>query len=283
MKDFSVEQMWTLSKSFLFTYGIKILIAIVIIIVGRIAIKIVRGILNRMFKRLKVEPTLAAFGTNITSGLLHVFVVIAALGELGVETTSFVAIIGAAGLAVGFALQGSLASFAAGVLIIVLKPFKIGDYINAGGESGTVTDIGIFAMTLNTPDNKVIIIPNTEVMGGSITNYSKEARRRIDLVIGIGYDDDIRKAEQIFKSILDNEERVLKDPAYTIGVLELGDNSVNFAVRPWVATSDYWPTYFDLMRKIKLTLDANGISIPYPQRDVHIHYPETEEKEAVAE
>ncbi len=266
-------------KTFLITYGVKLLIALVIVIVGRIAIKIIRNILKKMFTKLKVEDTLSAFLINIVSGLLHAFLVIAVLGQIGIDTTSFVAIIGAAGLAVGFALQGSLASFAAGVLIILLKPFKLGDFITAGGESGTVVDISIFSTRLNTPDNKAVIVPNTDIMGGSITNYSRENRRRIDLVIGVGYDDDLKKVEAIFKKILDADERILKDPAYTIGVLELGDNSVNFAVRPWVATSDYWPTYFDLMRKIKLTLDANGVSIPYPQRDVHVHYPEKDAKQ----
>ncbi len=266
-------------KSFLFAYGIKLLIALVIIIVGRIAIKIVRGIMKRIFTRMKVDTTLSAFGVNIIAGLMHAFIIIAALGEIGVETSSLVAIIGAASLAVGFALQGSLGNFAAGVLIIILKPFKIGDYVCAGGESGAVSDISIFTTSFTTPDNKVVMIPNTAIMGSAITNYTKENRRRIDLVIGIGYDDNIRKAEQVFKHILDNEPRILKDPAYTIGILELGDNSVNFAVRPWVETADYWPTYFDLMKNIKLHLDANGISIPYPQRDVHLYYPKQDEEE----
>ncbi len=287
MGNFNFQQWIQAVKIFLINYGLKLLIALVIVIVGRLAIKIIRNILKKMFTKMKVEETLSAFLINIVSGLLHAFLVIAVLGQIGVDTTSFVAIIGAAGLAVGFALQGSLASFAAGVLIILLKPFKLGDFITAGGESGTVTDISIFSTRLNTPDNKVVIVPNTDIMGGSITNYSRENQRRIDLVIGVGYDDDLRRVEEIFKQILDAEPRVLKDPAYTIGVLELGDNSVNFAVRPWVKTSDYWPTYFDLMKKIKLTLDANGVSIPYPQRDVHVHYAnscennETENENAV--
>ncbi len=268
-------------KTFLIAYGFKLLLALVIIIVGRIAIKIVRKIVQHMFNRIKVDSTLSTFGLNIIAGIMHAFIIIAALGQIGVETSSLVAIVGAAGLAVGFALQGSLGNFASGVLIIVLKPFRLGDYVAAGGESGTVSDISIFTTTFTTPDNKIIILPNTAIMSSSITNYTKADHRRIDLVVGIGYDDDIRKAEQVFKNILENEPRVLKEPAYTIGVLELGDNSVNFAVRPWVATADYWPTYFDLMKNIKLQLDANGISIPYPQRDVHLHYPEqnTEETE----
>lgn len=269
--NINFQDIWTTTRGILLNYGLKILLALVILIVGRWVIKLIIRSLRKFFKKRNVEPTLTSFGLNIIYGTLMAFVIIAALGQVGIQTTSFVAILGAAGLAVGFALQGSLASFAAGVLIIILRPFKIGDFIEAGGATGTVKDIGIFSSTLKTPDNKIIIVPNTNIMGGNITNYNFEDKRRIDLVIGVGYDDDIRQVEQLLKSILESEERILPEPASTIGVLELADSSVNFAVRPWVNTSDYWPVYFDLLKNIKLTLDANGITIPYPQQDVYLH------------
>ncbi len=269
--NINFQDIWTTTRGIVLNYGLKILLALVILIVGRWVIKLIIRSLRKFFKKRNVEPTLTSFGLNIIYGTLMAFVIIAALGQVGIQTTSFVAILGAAGLAVGFALQGSLASFAAGVLIIILRPFKIGDFIEAGGATGTVKDIGIFSSTLKTPDNKIIIVPNTNIMGGNITNYNFEDKRRIDLVIGVGYDDDIRQVEQLLKSILESEERILPEPASTIGVLELADSSVNFAVRPWVNTSDYWPVYFDLLKNIKLTLDANGITIPYPQQDVYLH------------
>lgn len=201
---------------------------------------------------------------------LLTFIIIAALATLGVQTTSFIAVIGAAGLAIGFALQGSLSNFAAGVMIIIFRPFKVGDYVEVGGASGTVEAIHIFSTIVNTPDNKKIIIPNSRVSGDTITNYSANDIRRVDLVVGVSYGDDIRKAKQILEKILSEEQRILKDPPFTIGVMELGDSSVNFAVRPWVKTSDYWAVYFDLTERVKTTFDENGISIPFPQRDIHL-------------
>ncbi|PIE97732.1 MAG: mechanosensitive ion channel protein [Treponema sp.] len=273
MNEFLLK-LWDTVKTTGPSLGLKVLYAVLTFIVGWIVIKVLMGFIKKAFKRLKFDQTLGSFLINILSVLLKVFLAVVILGQLGVETTSFVAILGAAGLAVGFALQGSLASFASGVLIIILKPFVIGDYVAAGGVDGTVFDIGIFATKFKTVDNKVVIVPNTSVMNSSIINYSKEKQRRIDLVIGVGYDDDIRQVEAVLKSILNRDSRILKDPAPTVGVLELADNSVNFAVRPWVATSDYWPTYFDLMKEIKITLDQNGITIPYPQRDVHLYHAE---------
>lgn len=201
---------------------------------------------------------------------LLTFIIIAALATLGVQTTSFIAVIGAAGLAIGFALQGSLSNFAAGVMIIIFRPFKVGDYVEVGGASGTVEAIHIFSTIVNTPDNKKIIIPNSRVSGDTITNYSANDIRRVDLVVGVSYGDDIRKAKQILEKILSEEQRILKDPPFTIGVMELADSSVNFAVRPWVKTSDYWAVYFDLTERVKTTFDENGISIPFPQRDIHL-------------
>jgi small conductance mechanosensitive channel len=189
---------------------------------------------------------------------------------VGIETTSFIAILGAAGLAIGLALQGSLSNFASGVLIIMLRPFKSGDYIEAAGKSGSVEKIEIFATELRTPDNKVVIVPNSSIMSGAITNYSREATRRIDLVIGVDYDADLKQAKQVLQSVLEADDRILKDPAYTVAVSELADSSVNFVVRPWVKTPDYWAVYFDLMENIKLALDEANINIPYPQMDVHV-------------
>jgi small conductance mechanosensitive channel len=202
---------------------------------------------------------------------LLAFVIIAALGQLGIQTTSFIAILGAAGLAIGLALQGSLSNFSAGVLMIIFRPFKQGDFIEGAGVAGIVEEVHIFNTVLRTGDNKTIIIPNDALMGGNIINYSTQPTRRLDLVVGIGYDDDIKKAKNILNELMANDERILKDPAPTLGLLELADSSVNFAVRPWVNSSDYWGVHFDLLESIKLRFDAEGISIPYPQQDVHLH------------
>ena len=250
--------------------GFNILSAIVILILGRIFVGILNGVIRRILIRNKTDETLAKFLLSLTKIALMTFVVIAAISALGVQTTSFVAVIGAAGLAVGFALQGSLANFASGVMLIIFRPFKAGDYVEAGGSSGTVESIQIFSTTLNTPDNRKVIVPNGKVTGDSIVNYSAMEKRRIDFVFGIGYDDDIKKAKGMLEKILSGDERILKDPAPTVAVLELGDSSINFAVRPWVKTSDYWSVYFAVTEKVKLTFDREGISIPFPQRDVHL-------------
>jgi small conductance mechanosensitive channel len=252
-------------------YGLKIVAAIVIFIVGRWVAKALRRLAVRMMTRAKVEETLVSFVGNLTYVGLLVFVIIAALNQLGVQTTSFIAIIGAAGLAIGLALQGSLANFAAGVLMIIFRPFKVGDYIEAAGVAGVVEEIEIFTTQLRTPDNKTIIIPNAGITGGNITNYSAKDTRRVDMVIGVGYGDDLIQVREILEDILAKDDRVLDDPAPTIAVLELGDSSVNFAVRPWVNTADYWGAYFDLTETVKKRFDEEGISIPFPQRDVHLY------------
>ncbi len=198
------------------------------------------------------------------------FVAIAALSRLGVETTSLVAVIGAAGLAVGLALQGSLSNFAAGVLLIIFKPFRVGDFVEVAGAKGMVQEIQIFTTVLHSPDNVRIIIPNSQVTGANIINYTANDRRRVDLVIGISYGDDIAKAKQVITSVLLSDKRVMRDPAPVVAVLGLGDSSVNIAVRPWVKADDYWPTYFDLTENIKVSLEQNGLTIPFPQRDIHI-------------
>ena len=251
-------------------YALDIAIAIIIVVLGIIVVKGIRSLFGKVLKKRGVDETLSRFMSNIVYALLMAVVFIAAIGQLGVDTTSLVAIVGAAGLAVGLALQGSLANFASGIMIMVFKPFVTGHYISAGGESGTVEEVNVFQTILRSPDNKRIVLPNGQVIGGSITNYTVEERRRIDFVFGIGYDDDIRKAKEIMTEVITSDERVLKDPAPTIGVLELADSSVNFAVRPWVKTADYWSVYWDIMERMKLRLDEEGISIPFPQRDVHL-------------
>ncbi|MBN2321156.1 MAG: mechanosensitive ion channel [Acidobacteria bacterium] len=265
-----MEKVWNTVQ----TSGFNIIAAVVILIVGRILVGIIAGVIQRQMVKRKAEDTLTKFLVSLTRIGLMTFVVIAAIRQLGVETNSFVAIIGAAGLAVGFALQGTLANFAAGVMLIIFKPFKVGDYVEGGGSAGTVDAVQIFNTIFKTPDNKKVIIPNSKLTGDNITNYSAMEQRRIDMVFGIGYDDDIKKAKATLERIIGEDERILKDPAPTVAVSELGDSSINFVVRPWVKTADYWAVYFDVTEKVKLTFDAEGISIPFPQRDIHMYQEE---------
>jgi len=218
----------------------------------------------------KMDETLISFLGNGVYMVLMVCVVLAALDFIGIKTTGFIAILGAAGLAVGLALQGSLANFASGVLIIMFRPFKKGDAVDGGGVFGIVEEITILTTVLRSPDNKSIIVANSQVMGGAITNFSTKPTRRVDLVIGCGYDDDLKKVRSVLEEILDNDERILKDPAYTIGLSELGDSSVNFVVRPWVNAADYWGVNFDTQESVFNRFGEEGISIPYPQTDVHL-------------
>jgi len=252
-------------------WGPSVIAAIVTLVLGWIIAGILTGMARRIMRRAKLEETLVGFSCNIIKTGLLALVVITAIQKLGVPTTSFVAVIGAAGLAVGFALQGSLANFAAGVMLIIFRPFKVGDFIEAGGTSGIVEEIAVFATTMRTGDNKRIIVPNSSITDGNITNYSANATRRVDMVFGIGYDDDIKAAKEVLQGLLDADERVLKDPAPTIAVSELADSSVNFVVRPWVNSADYWAVMFDMTEKVKLAFDEKGISIPFPQTDVHLH------------
>lgn len=258
-------------QTFAAFYGIKIIAAMVIFVVGRWVARALRNATKKMMAKGNVDETLISFVGNLTYIALLAFVIIASLNQLGIQTTSFIAVIGAAGLAIGLALQGSLANFAAGVLMIIFRPFKAGDYIEGAGVAGTVEEIQIFATQLKTPDNKTIIVPNAKMMGDNITNYSAKDTRRVDMVIGVGYGDDLKKVREILEDILAKDDRFLEDPAPTIGVLELGDNSVNFAVRPWVKKEDYWGAYFDVTETVKRRFDEEGISIPYPQRDVHLY------------
>jgi len=259
------------SKELIAQYGMRVVGAIAILVLGWIAARAVRSLVRSALKKGRVDAALGSFASSLTYVALMAFVVIASLGQLGVQTTSFIAVIGAAGLAVGLALQGSLANFAAGVLIIIFKPFRVGDYVEGGGVAGVVEEISIFTTEMKSPDNKKIIVPNGKMMADNIVNYTAKDMRRIDLVAGVSYKDDLDKVRMVLRNILDSDERVLKDPAPTIGVLELGESSVNFAVRPWVKTQDYWDVYFATQEKIKKQFDAQGISIPFPQRDVHLH------------
>jgi small conductance mechanosensitive channel len=252
-------------------FGLKILAALAILIIGRIVSKLVKKLVVRLMEKSKVDPTIISFVGHLTYVTLLIFVGLAALGQLGVQTTSFIAVIGAAGLAIGLALQGSLANFAAGFLMLIFRPFKVGDFIEAAGTAGTVEHIQIFTTQLTTPDNKTIIIPNAQITSGNITNVSAKPTRRIDLVFGVSYGDDIDKVKEVIADVLSQDARILNDPPTTIAVLALADNSVNFAVRPWVNAGDYWNVFFDITENMKKRFDAEGISIPYPQRDVHLH------------
>jgi len=252
-------------------YGIKVVAAIAIFIVGRWVAKAIANFIRKMMTKSNTDETLIKFVGNLSYVALLAFVIIAALNQLGIQTTSFIAILGAAGLAIGLALQGSLANFAAGVLMIIFKPFKVGDFIEGAGVAGTVEEIQIFTTQLKTPDNKTIIVPNAKMTGDNITNYTMKGTRRVDFVFGIGYEDDIDKARTIVEGIISEDNRVLKDPAPMVAVSELADSSVNFVARAWTSADDYWGFYFDTTEKVKKKFDAEGISIPYPQRDIHVY------------
>ncbi len=253
-------------------YALNIAIAIVIFFIGKwIAKKIADFARKLMIKNKNIDDTLANFLDDIIYYVLMVVVLLTAVKQLGVDTTSFFAILGAAGLAIGLALKDSLGNLASGVMIIMFRPFNVGDVITAAGVTGKVEEVSIFNSILITPDNQKIIVPNGAILGGSITNINAKPERRVDLVVGISYDDDIKKAKDILNSIVEADERVLKDKGITVAVSELADSSVNFVVRAWVNTPDYWNVKFDLTENIKVTFDNEGISIPYPQQDVH-HY-----------
>lgn len=253
-------------------YGINILIAIIILIVGKIVVKAICKLLkNSMNRSGKLDEMLVNFISNLINALLMTFVFIGALGKLGVQTASLVAALGACVLAVGLALQGSLSNFASGVLIIVLKPFKVGDVIEVSGTIGKVVDVGIFTTELCTADNKKVVVPNTPIMSNSITNYSHHPTRRVEIIASVSYDDDMDKVRELLNGIIKRTELILDDPAPVIVLKTLNDSSVDFAVRVWVNTADYWTVLFDMQEQIKRTFDANDISIPFPQTDVHLY------------
>jgi len=252
-------------------YGIKVVGAIAIFIVGRWVAKAITRFMERLMIKRKVDGTLVSFVSHLSYVALLAFIIIAALNQLGIQTASFIAVLGAAGLAVGLALQGSLSNFAAGVLMIIFRPFRVGDYIEGAGTAGTVEQIQIFTTQLKSPDNKTIIIPNSKISGDNIVNYSTKGTRRLDLVFGIGYSDDIDKARQLIMDLVLQDPRILKDPEPQVVVSELADSSVNLTFRGWSSLDDFWGIYFDMIEKVKKTFDANDISIPFPQRDVHLY------------
>lgn len=261
-------------KEFLATkgvdYGLKVLAAIVIFFVGKWLASLIANLIGKTMTKAKVEPTLVKFVKNVCYVGLLVFVAIAAMSALGIQTAQFIAVVGAAGLAIGLALQGSLANFASGVLLVIFKPFKVGDFVELAGNKGTVKEVQIFNTVLNSPDNTRVIIPNAQVTGSGIMNYTVNGTRRVDLLIGVSYEDDIKKAKEVIEKVLARDERILKEPAATVAVSELADSSVNFIVRPWVKPADYWDVYFDVTAKVKMALEENGLTIPFPQQDVHL-------------
>ena len=268
---FDWAEVWTMIQTTGVDLGINLVSAIVIFFVGKWIVNlVVRGLLKAMQKG-DMDITLRRFVANLARMLLMLFVIIAAIHQLGIQTASLIALLGAAGLAVGLALQGSLSNFAAGVLIVLFRPYKVGDWIEGGGVSGAVEEVQILTTVLKTGDNKRVIIPNSQIMGTTITNYSANETRRVDLVVGVSYSDDLDKVRKELEGLVAADERILDDPAVTIAVSELADSSVNFVLRPWVKTADYWGVYFGLTEAIKKRFDEVGISIPFPQRDVHIH------------
>lgn len=265
-----IEQGVTRLQDFFILYGLKVVAAIAILIIGWLLAKGIRKITRQLLLKSNVDKTLVSFISSIVYIVVMVIVIISSLGQLGIQTASFIAVIGAAGLAVGLALQGSLANFAAGILMILFKPFRAGDYIEASGVSGVVEEIKIFTTLLISIDNKEIIVPNGKLMSDNIINYTAKEIRRVDIVTGVSYKDDLDKVRKVLESILKSDERILAEPEPVIAVLELAESSVNLVVRPWVKTADYWGVYFFLQENIKKQFDLNGISIPFPQQDVHL-------------
>ncbi|MCB1801591.1 MAG: mechanosensitive ion channel [Gammaproteobacteria bacterium] len=267
----NAEQIITQVQELVAVYGLRVLAALGILFFGRIAAGWARKLVTRMMKRGRADPIIGGFVSSITYVAAMVFVVLAALGQLGIQTTSFIAVLGAAGLAIGLALQGSLSNFAAGFLLIMFRPFKVGDYIEGAGVSGSVESIQIFTTTLRTPDNKTVIVPNAKLLDDNITNYSTQETRRVDLTIGVSYDADLGEVKRILGEIAAGDSRVHAEPAPVVAVSELADNSVNLVLRMWTKTGDYWPLRFATIETIKTRFDEAGIGIPYPQRDVHLY------------
>lgn len=260
-----------IQNEYVLPWGVNILTALAVFIVGRIVIGLVMRLVSKLLQKSKMDNMLINFISSILSALLLLFVVVASLDQLGVNTSSLIAIVGAAGLAIGLSLQDSLKNFAAGVLLVVFRPFKEGHFIEAAGVSGVVESISIFSTVMRTGDNREVIVPNGPIYSGVITNFSKRDTRRVDMIFGIGYDADLLQAKKLLADILLEDERILPEPASVIAVAALADSSVNFIVRPWVKTSDYWAVLWDTNEKVKLRFDAAGISIPFPQMDVHVH------------
>lgn len=250
---------------------LNLILALIIFFAGRWVAMVTRNLVRRIMKHRQVDETLAGFTASLVYVGLLVFFIIAALAKLGLQTASFIAVVGAMGLAIGLAMQGSLSNFAAGVMLLIYKPFSIGNYIEGGGTAGIIEEIGIFHTTMRSPDNRRIIVPNSKLTADNITNFSANETRRVDLVVGVGYDADLDHVRSVLEAVLGADGRILADPEPTIAVVELGESSVNFAVRPWVNAADWWPVFTELQAEIKKRFDAEGISIPFPQRDVHLY------------
>ncbi len=258
------------NQSLFIEYFVNIVSALLTLVIGIVIARMVSNALHKIMLKKQVDGIVASFTSNMSKYLILAFVTVAALSRVGIQTASLVAIIGAAGLAIGLALQGSLSNFAAGVLLIIFRPVKKGEFVEVSGVAGSVESVQIFTTVLITPDNKMVVVPNNNVLSNNIINYTRTGQRRIDLVIGVSYSADLKKTRAVIEQVLQSNDKVLKDPAWTIGVLALADSSVNFAVRPWAESSHYWDVYFSLHENIKTALDEAGIEIPFPQRDVHL-------------
>ena len=265
-----VSQLWGQVEGIATDWGIKVIAALAIFIIGRWIAKGVRRGVRRMMEKGGADPIIIGFVGSIVYIAMLAFVIVAALGQLGIQTTSFIAILGAAGLAIGLALQGSLANFAAGFLMIIFRPFKVGDFVEAAGVAGVVKDMQIFTTTMKTGDNKTIIIPNAKISGDNIINYSAEENRRVDMVVGVAYDADLSQVRDVLNDIISKDDRIMSDPPPQVVVGELADSSVNFIVRLWTKSENYWGVNFDTNETIKNRFDEAGIGIPFPQRDIHI-------------
>jgi small conductance mechanosensitive channel len=264
--NISTDQIWIIVMA----YGPKIIYAILTLIIGLWIVKGITKGFSKLMDSRDFDPSLKPFLKSLISTLLKIMLVITVMTMLGIEMTSFIAILGAAGLAVGMALSGTLQNFAGGVMLLIFKPFKVGDFVEAQGYAGVIKEIQIFNTIMTTGDNKTIIIPNGGLSNGAMTNFSTQSTRRVDMTFGIGYGDDIKKTKELLSSIMASDERILKDPATFIAVSELADSSVNFVVRAWVYSSDYWPVFFHMQETVKIAFDKEGISIPFPQRDIHV-------------
>ena len=269
--NFDFGALWETILELATTYGIKLLMALLVLFIGFRIIKAITKGLTKMMTKAEVSESLIPFLRSLVSAGLKVLLLISVLGMIGIQMTSFIAVLGALGLAVGLALQGTLQNFAGGVIILLFKPYKVGDYIETNGYAGSVKEIQIFTTVMHTPDNKTIIIPNSPIATGSLINYSAQATRRVDFTFGIGYSDDVEKAKKVLMSMLDKHDKIKSDPAPFVRVSELADSSVNFAVRAWVEAGDYWDVFFDITEQVKKDFDKEGISIPFPQKDVHVY------------
>ncbi len=272
--SFDWAALWETVKTTGVDFGLQLIIALIIFFVGRLVARLLQNGLRKVMQAREVDKILETFVCNLVYWAAMTFVIIAAINQIGIQTTSLIAVLGAAGLAIGLALQGSLSNFAAGVLIVVFRPYRVGDFVEAAGISGSVEQVQILTTVLKTGDNKQIIVPNSQIMDSVITNYSANDTRRVDLTIGVSYGDDIDKVRATIQSLVDADSRILKDPACTIAVAALADSSVNFTVRPWVKTADYWSVMFDLTEAIKKRFDKEGISFPFPQQEIYLHRPD---------